>query len=184
MEKGKLILKTLITLFCSFFPTLLLLISDWKFQSHPVFQNKCVIMLFIRAYSCIPLMMFRVNYSKAFDAHAHMKTKNPVLILHSNKPALLSWLLQLKRVCGWYWVAVWCLHLNTRIHSITMQLFRQEMMKGVCSGGLCKMMIFHCYQYTCLKDFIQSALNCCVFGKIILTEACNLGNSSFSWRNQ
>lgn len=22
-------------------------------------------------------MMFRVNYSKAFDAHAHMKTENP-----------------------------------------------------------------------------------------------------------
>lgn len=31
-------------------------------------------MLFIRAYSCIPLMMFWVNYSEAFDAHVHMET--------------------------------------------------------------------------------------------------------------
>lgn len=32
-------------------------------------------MLFIRAYSCIPLMMFWVNYFKAFDPHSNMTTK-------------------------------------------------------------------------------------------------------------
>lgn len=64
----KLILKTLITFFSPF--SLFLLMSNWKVQFHPVCLNKCLIVLFIRAYSCILPMLCRVNYSKAFHANS------------------------------------------------------------------------------------------------------------------
>lgn len=74
-------------------------------------------MLFIRPHSCIPLMTFWVNCSKAFDAHAHMKTKKSGINFALQQTCLAE-LIASVEMHVLLSIELWCLNYNTKIHSI------------------------------------------------------------------